>query len=500
MGVILSLAANPATAQAEDNPARLLSAARIAAGKGDYAAAAAKYQRLHTQNPANDEFLLSLARVESWRGNLDEAVRLFTEYLGRHADDKGALLSYAYAEAWRGGHAEALDLLERYRRLAGETAEYKKARALFLAYASRSDESLALTDEYLQKNPRDGDALVSRVIALKEARRMDEALDSLEQVKKIKPDDKSVRDLERTVKAPLRSSVQADALFSSDSDTVTTRAVRLEGNYAVSPGFYLKAGIQDGFLRANNGSGLETVGGRERLDNYAAWVGADYAANRDFWLHGRIGQSDTDATDSVAIYSAGADYRPADAFLVRASVDHDFHAASPRAMSLDITRTDSQIHATWRPDLRYTVETNAGYAFFSDDNERWNLEVAPRRSIFRTEKYNLDLGVDARWFGFSRNLANGYYDPANYQQYLLAAYSYIKISDDSGVSFVVAPGIHRDDSFNSYKLSGNYSAEGVFGIDRDWTVKLRAGFVDNIGVQGGPYLQRAAGINLTGRF
>jgi Flp pilus assembly protein TadD len=493
------LAAAPALAQPQDSQKQLLSSARIATGKGDYATAAEKYKRLRELAPENDEFLLGLARVESWRGNVDEAAGLFAEYFSRHAGDKDALLTYAYTQCWRGDNAKALEILEQYRSLAGETREYYNAKARFLAYAGRSNASLAAADKTLQKQPRDFDALFSRVIALKEARRMDEALAGLEKLKKVKPDDKYVPDLERSVTTPLRHYVQADASFVSSSDTISAGALTVEGSYTINPRLYLKAGILENSIQAKIGSGLETIGGKERLHNNAVWAGADYAASRDLWLQGRVGQADTDVTNGVATYRAAADYRPADALRVNASVDRDYYAVSPRAMSLDVARTDNQLRATWLPDLLYTVDANAGYAWFSDDNERWNLSLAPRRSVFRTGDYNLDLGVNGQWLGFSEDPGNGYYSPANYHRFALTAYSYIKISDDSGVSVIISPGIHRDNTFDRYKFSESYSAEATFGVYRDWMLKARAGYMNSIGVNG-DYRAKSFGVNLTKRF
>lgn len=487
-------------AQNPDDAATLKTYAEMATWNGDYGKAADAYKKLIAIKPGDDDIVLALARVEAWQGHLDSAAENYESYVSRHPNDSKALLDYAYTQSWRGDFASALNLLDRYKKSDGSDKDYKQAQARFLAGGSYSDQALFVADDVLRGSPYNFHAQFSRTLALKEAGRMEEALDSLKKLEAMPGDDKSKQELMRVVKTPLRPQVRADISYSGDSDKIHITTVALEGQYAVNPQLYLRAGAQTGYLDAKRGSGLDTIRGNDRVNDYAAWVGARYALNDKVWLNGRVGRHDTNATDGTGIFEVSAEYRPSDQLYLNATVDRDFHAVSPRAISLDITRTQEQLRATWRPDLDYTIEANAGYADFSDGNERWNLGLAPRRSVLRTEDYNLDLGVSGRWFGFSDEMGHGYYDPATYQQYLVTAFSYFKLSPDSGLSIIVAPGIHKDESMSTYKFSGNFAAEGTVGIYDDWMLKARAGWVNNIGVSSQSYRRFETGLSITRRF
>lgn len=488
-----SLAQNP------DNPALLKSHAEMATWNGKYASAISSYQKLLVMQPTNDDALLALANVESWDGRLDDSAAHFEDYLSRHGDNTNALLSYANIQSWRGDTADAIELIERYKEAGGNAQEYSKAKTRFYAGSGFSNTAMALADETLRTDPHNYHAQFSRTLALRGGQRLNDARVNMEALEHIPGDEKSKSELRRMVALPLRSHIRTAARYSWDSDQISIAALSTEGRYVVNPGLYLRAGAQGGYLRAQRSTGLETINGNDRVTDYATWLGADYEATEDLWLHGKVGQHDTNVTDAMGMYRFEAAYRPADQLSLRASIDRDIHAVSPRAVSLDIARTESFLRTTWRPNLKYTVESYAGYADFSDNNERWDLGIAPRRGVARTEKYNIDLGVSARWFGFADEMGHGYYDPATYQQYLITAYSYYKLSDNSGVSLIVAPGVHKDESLEGYRFSGSTAIEGTFGVYDDWMLKTNAGFVNNVG-QSGTYRGGELGFSLTRRF
>src|SRR6185295_5196197 len=113
---------------------------------------------------------------------------------------------------------------------------------------------------------------------------------------------------------------------------------------------------------------------------------------------------------------------------------------------------------------------------------------------------NIDLGVSARFFSFSDDLNNGYYDPSFYRQYLFNVFTYYKIDDDDGISFIFSPGVQRDETLKDYKSSTNYAVEGTFGLYKDWMLKVHVGVVNNIGLSNGPYQRTEVGARLTRRF
>ena len=173
---------------------------------------------------------------------------------------------------------------------------------------------------------------------------------------------------------------------------------------------------------------------------------------------------------------------------------------SPRAAALGIERRANTLDATWTPDLRYTVASRLAYDTFSDGNDRWEAELAPRRAILRTQRLNLDLGVSGRWFGFDQDPGNGYYAPSLYQRYALTAFTYWKISDDDGVSVAFSYGPYKDNTQSGFRSGGDIVAEGFFGLYRDWFLDVKAGFSSYGGGPTAGYRSRTFELGLTRRF
>lgn len=474
--------------------------AQLATWQGEYKLAEADYEILHAAHPDNDDYLLRLARVEAWQGMLDDAAEHFKDYLSRHASDHEAIMSYAYVESWRGDFAHGLELLDQYETQKGDPVLLAQARTRFYAGAGYTNRAVAMTDAKLATNPDDFQALYSKTIAYKEGHQLGNAIDSLAPLNACCAEQKDVKEMNRFVKAPARHAVELGTTFDSDSDDVSGNLTTLQGQYRLNPDSFLIAGTSTGHITASQGSTLEAVDGDSRINDHSAWLGLRHAVKSNLWVEGAAGVHDAEKAGKIPLLSIKSEYRARDNLAVFVEANHDYHRVSPRAVSLDITRTEGQVRTVWQPDMRWTVESYAGFAGFSDDNTRTLLGVAPRRAVYRTENFNVDLGVSGRWLSFSDEPGNGYYSPASYRQYLVTAYTYYKLSDDSGISLILAPGIHKDESLDGYKFSGNLAAEGVFGLYDDWMLRVRAGLISNIGVNDSTYRRAETGVYLTRRF
>jgi hypothetical protein len=195
----------------------------------------------------------------------------------------------------------------------------------------------------------------------------------------------------------------------------------------------------------------------------------------------------------------GLDWQPADSLGIRLQADRDLYGVSPRSVSLAIKRNAGSLHLTWQPDLLWTIEARAGYSLFSDENRRWETILAPRRSVLRTGAFNLDLGVSTWWFGFSDDLDHGYYDPATYRRHAVNLFGYWKLSPNDGISLHLAPGIQKDESMDHYRFGTDVAVEGVFGIYRDWQLRMSLGRTDR-DQSGGSFDGTSARLELTRRF
>ncbi|MBT9591767.1 MAG: hypothetical protein IV089_12845, partial [Thiobacillus sp.] len=92
------------------------------------------------------------------------------------------------------------------------------------------------------------------------------------------------------------------------------------------------------------------------------------------------------------------------------------------------------------------------------------------------------------------------YAPARYQRYALTAFTYWKLSDDDGVSVAFGLGPYKDNTMGGYRTGGDISAEGFFGIYRDWYLNVKAAYSDYGGGDTGAYRSRLFEVSLTRRF
>ncbi|MBI5460555.1 MAG: tetratricopeptide repeat protein [Gammaproteobacteria bacterium] len=482
-----------------DNATYLRARGEIAAWNGNHAVALDSYRRLLVIAPNDADARLGIARINHWRGDLAESERAYHTYLLQRPDAEAAWMEYIAVVTELGDYARALDMLEAHVRRFGDSSAARMQTARVLSWAQRPTRALALV-ESLDPTLRDDYALgYTRTVALHYAHRPREALASLADVAHLRPDSPESTDLARFVRTPLRSSATLGFTYVAGSDDVCVRRFGARGEYVINPETRLFGGGDRQWLHADTGSGFEKPDGGTAFGYNRAWLGIQHRLSPALSLDGQVGNGSGEG-DGRFIYQLGADIQPVDALALRLSRRQDLHTVSPRAAALGIERRANTLDATWTPDLRYTVASRFAYDTFSDDNDRWEAQLAPRRAVLRTQRFNLDMGISGVWFGYDRDPGNGYYAPSRYQRYALTAFGYWKISDDDGVSVALGFGPYKDNTLGGYRTGSDISAEGFFGIYRDWYLNVKAGVSDYGGGDTGAYRSRLFEVNLTRRF
>ena len=125
--------------------------------------------------------------------------------------------------------------------------------------------------------------------------------------------------------------------------------------------------------------------------------------------------------------------------------------------------------------------------------------MAPRRTVLRTQNFNLDLGLLGWWFGFAKDLNNGYYNPSAYQRYAVTGIGYWKLSENNGISLYTALGVQKDNTMGSFQDGEDVAVQGIFGIFRDWELKARIGYTNRRQVSGA-FDAFSGGLTLIRRF
>lgn len=473
--------------------------ADLASERGDYHVALDSYHRILAIAPADPGAKLGIARVQYWRSQLAESQTAYRDYLAQQPTVQAPWMEYIVVVTELGDYARAIELLEDYRQRFGDNTAYRKQKARVLAWADRPTPSLAIVSELEPTLRDDYELTYTKTVALSAAHRPREALASLAEATRLGPDSKETTDLGRLIRTPLRSNATVGFGYTSASDDITIRQAGVRGEYVINPETRLFGGADRQWIDAKAGSGYEKPDGGTSIGYSRAWLGARHRYSSKLSLDAQIGNGTAEG-DGQFIYEVGADVQPVDELAMRLSRRQDLYAVSPRAAKLGIERRANTLDATWAPDLRWTVESRFAYDTFSDDNDRWEVELAPRRAFLRTQSLNLDLGVSGRWFGFDRDPGNGYYAPSHYERYALTAFTYWKISDDDGISLTFSVGPYKDNTMSGFRTGGDIVAEGFFGLYRDWFLDVKAALTEFGGGETSGYRSRLFEISLTRRF
>lgn len=485
---------------APDNLDYLRAQAQLAIWANHNETAVAAHRKILVLAPQDSASRLWLARVNSWDGQTDTAVQEYRAYLAQNPEDKEAWLELIKVDGWRGDFPSALEDLDHYRAHFGEDRGYFEQRARALAWLGKNEGALKIAEGLLADTPLDPEVLTTRLIALNQSNRIDEALADLKTIESIRPDSKETRSLQRYLLTPLRSSISVGANYSNDSSDVHIFPVTLEGEFVMNPHTRLIAGIESQLLDARIGSGLENSNGAENADYRRVWGGVKHRFSPAVAGELRVGSANADGRNQFTEYRAALDFRASDEWTFRPEVERALYAVSPRAVSLQIERESARLQVHWTPGTRYVVDAAFSHDSYSDGNRRWEVSVAPRRAILRTQRFNMDIGLSGTWSGFEKNLDNGYYDPSHFERYAVTSFMYWKLSEDNGVSLALSLGAQKDDSMDSFKMAADAVVQGYFGINRDWYLRVFGSLMHNSLTTAGGYRSNNVGFVLTRRF
>jgi len=481
----------------------LMARSQYANELGRFNIAADSYRRIAAISPNDDNAILNLARAESAEDKLDDSARTYKKYLKKHPENKDALMEYIKVESWRGNFATAMKSLEDYKQRYGETMDYRKQKARILASANRPAAAMDVIQPLLKETPDDYEVIYSETEALENANKYRDALKTLAILEKLRPESSETEEMRKVATANIRTYLAAGVDYYTESDSDKILSGHGEGGYQFNPEIRLTGGGDYHQLRADVGSGLESVDGRKVSHESDLWVGINDQATHQLDLMGRAGAAKEDTVsvgDNLFIYDVEADYRPADSVTFMLANSRDYYVISPRAVSFGVNKDDTSLRMLWTPDLNYTLDASGEYDSYSDANRSWQAVLAPRRSVLRSEWLNLDLGLYLWWLGFNNNPNDGYYSPLHYERYAVKADGYWKFDDNNGIGLVFTAGEEKDETESGFSFGTSGDVDGQFGVYRDWILRLHAGYTHNVRTATGNYDARIYGANLERRF
>jgi hypothetical protein len=228
------------------------------------------------------------------------------------------------------------------------------------------------------------------------------------------------------------------------------------------------------------------------------WAGAAQQLGAST-VHGRIGRARAYGRD-LTTYAIGVDLSPADGLTLSFERNAGFFVVSPRTIGLGLRQVSHRARLDWAPGVRWQMAADVSHQTLTDGNDRWEVTISPRRSVARTERVNLDLGLTVTRLRTETNYDNGYYDPRRYEYYAFTAYPYWKVGGNTGVGLSLALGAQRDDFSPGFRPGGNATAEATFGIYSPWALKVTAGGIFNQRLGTGAFRGYGAGVSLIRRF
>jgi predicted Zn-dependent protease len=476
----------------------LRSRATLATWVGDYRAAQDSYKQLHARSPNDVDIALLNARVSAWAGDTDDAVKEYQRYLRAKPDQPDVWLELAKAESWRGNDAAALRALETYRRTFGETAAYSRAVAGVLVIGGQPGKAEEVLAPLLAETPDNYDLNLTRTIALAQQHRTREAFASLAVVRTISPNAPETHSAERVLRTLLASSAEAPMTVYGDSDHLSIERFTPHATVSFLSGTQISAGYTHSRLDAPRGSGLEPLDGSTSAEYDHTWVAGAQRIGR-FMMNGQVGYA-TGSPSALTTYAAGLDARATDSLRFAVTRTFGLFDVSPRSVSLGISQGNNRALIEWSPAQQYLVTFDGSYQELSDGNSRWEMTIAPRRTVARTARFNLDLGGSAYRLETAKDLDHGYYDPRRYEFYAMTMNPYFKFQENIGLALAVGIGAQRDDSSPSFHFGGNVTGEATFGIYNAWALKMSGGATRNRRLESGAYQGFGANIALVRRF
>lgn len=444
------------------------------------------------QSPGLDQ----QAREAAWAGRVGEGLRLMDAHLAANPEDRAARLDRARFLAWRGDYAGALAALDA---LGPDTPEARALRARVYAWAGFRDTALELNAPAYAADPAALESAFTQALAARHGAWPHEAMGPLAAVEAASPGTRDTRDLARAVRLPLLSSVGPALSGYEDSSDIEIRGIGLQAAVRVSDAWTVLGEATDRRHSAPAGGPFAPVTGGDRVDEQRLLVGARFAASPGTEVELLLGTSRLDPGDAELVGHALLTRRTSDALRFGVGAHRERMTASPRALSLGVLREGGRAFVDWRPGLADTLRGNAVAERLTDGNRRVAVDADYRHAMYRSERFNLDLGLQGEWQSYDDRSTAGYYSPERYMRIAPLAAAYVKFNDDAGLFLQVASGVQRDETFERWERASDISAELTLGIFSQWELSARAGYSERLN-QFGQYEGANVGLVLRYRF
>jgi tetratricopeptide (TPR) repeat protein len=407
-----ALALDPLLAEEPGFLPALQARAQFESWAGNYDEALATYGRIQEITPEDRTVGLSRARVLSWASRFDAAVAAYDSILRVNPRDTEALVGLGTVLAWASRLDSAEAVYRRVLELEPGNTEALRGLARAAAWGGRLVPAERRWREVIARDPNDAAAWVGLSQTLRWQGRDAAALDAARRAISITPTDRDAREALRWARMAVAPRTSASYLDEWDTDgndirtTSATAAVRPLPNVDVRLDLYHRFTAYEPDVGTS--AELSSNGGALTL-----WTmfGVGWA------LSGTAGASVLDQADTDPIPTWRASLSSPGRYPITAHVSYAHYAldATTVLINREVYLDEWSASASWAPAQGWTIGGSGGTALFTgrasgEENRRLNGSLSVARRLSRP----FTLGFGVRFFGFDRDLNEGYFDPDFY--------------------------------------------------------------------------------------
>lgn len=387
-----------------------LPAADQAFQRGDYAAARAGYERVLASDSTNQRALYRLAILDSWDGKLIRSLARFVKLRRVDPRDPDIMVTHAQVLAWAGRTAASQALYDSVLARFPDRADALAGRARATAWGGDLDRAEGLWRTALERHPDDPELLVGLAQTLYWKGQPDLAAAYATRARAVAPEDRTVRDLARAVRAALRPEIATKMDGATDSDH--NAFVAQEATISTSLGSDLRGTVHAGWRYATLSdatgnvitSGTSYGGGAYGIAalGQGAVLRAGLGARR---VEPDGGRARTPLTAQLGLGLRLGRYTAVSLGYSRTPFDE---TAGLMQQDLTIDALDWSLDAS--PGAGWSVSAGGGGAWFSDGNRRYSAVGAVLGRVVK----GLQIGPFARVMGYREPKPGLYFTPVRF--------------------------------------------------------------------------------------
>jgi len=375
--------------------------AEAAFRRGDYGAARAAYERALAGDSTNVRALYQLAILDSWDGKLGRSLERFARLRRLAPRDDDIAVAHARVLAWADRTTAAGALYDSVLVRGPDRTDALAGRARTVAWSGDLDRAERLWREALARHADDPELLIGLAQTLYWKGQPALAEGYAARARALAPQDRTVLELERELRAAVRPSVRTtvDGAGDSDGNTFVAQEAYYEASLGTAVRGTLRAGWRRASLGATAGASYGAGGQLSAPLGAKAAVQAGLGVRR---LEPEGGRGTTPLTAALGLRVRPGRYVAGGIGYSHAPFDE---TAALIARGLVVDALDWSVDIS--PSPRWSLSAGGGGAWLSDSNSRYSAVVA----VLARVASGVQVGPFARVMGYHLSGARGYFAP-----------------------------------------------------------------------------------------